>query len=80
VVISSFLAAIASLKPVSGSLCAQLIRVAADDLTVSMEVYLALQNGISNSQLQTGVQEKRLFYRKKTIAGINFDKVYQGFH
>jgi hypothetical protein len=45
-----------------------------------MEAYLALQNGISNSQLQTAVREKKLLYRKKTIAGINFDDVYGGFH
>lgn len=79
VLISFFLAAITSLKPVSDSLCAQLIRVAADDLAAFMEAYLALQNGISNAQLQTAVQEKKRFYREKTIAGISFDKVYQGF-
>ncbi|HYB58654.1 MAG TPA: hypothetical protein VEB88_00215 [Candidatus Acidoferrales bacterium] len=45
-----------------------------------MEAYLARQNGISNSQLQTAVQEKTAFYRKKVIAGISFDKVYRGFH
>ena len=53
---------------------------AADDLAAFMEAYLALQNGISNSQLQTAVREKKLLYRKKTIAGINFDDVYGGFH
>ncbi|HYB59802.1 MAG TPA: HD domain-containing protein [Candidatus Acidoferrales bacterium] len=53
---------------------------AADDLAAFMEAYLALQNGISNSQLQTAVQEKTAFYRKKAIAGISFDKVYRGFH
>jgi hypothetical protein len=45
-----------------------------------MEAYLALQNGISNSQLQTAVQEKKLFYRDKTIAGINLGEVYRGFY
>jgi len=32
-----------------------------------MEAYLALQNGISNSQLQTAVREKKLLYRKKRL-------------
>jgi hypothetical protein len=45
-----------------------------------MEAYLALQNGISNSQLQTAVQEKRRFYHEKTIAGINLGEVYKGFY
>jgi len=53
---------------------------AADDLAAFMEAYLALQNGISNAQLQAAVREKQLFYRNKTIAGINFSKVYKGFH
>jgi hypothetical protein len=44
-----------------------------------MQAYLALQNGISNSPLQTAVQEKKLSYRKKTIAGINLGEVYQEF-
>jgi putative hydrolase of HD superfamily len=62
-------------NPVDGELVK-----AADDLAAFMEAYLALQNGISNSQLQTAVREKKLLYRKKTIAGINFDDVYGGFH
>jgi putative hydrolase of HD superfamily len=62
-------------NPVDGELVK-----AADDLAAFMEAYLALQNGISNSQLQTAVQDKKLFYREKTIAGINFGKVYKGFH
>ncbi|MGA7076250.1 MAG: hydrolase, partial [Halobacteriota archaeon] len=62
-------------NPVDG----ELVKVA-DDLAAFMEAYLALQNGISNAQLRTAVQEKKRFYRKKTIAGISFDKVYQGFH
>ena len=62
-------------NPVDG----ELIK-AADDLAAFMEAYLALQNGISNSQLQTAVQEKRRFYREKTIAGINLDQVYRGFY
>jgi putative hydrolases of HD superfamily len=53
---------------------------AADDLAAFMEAYLALQNGISNSQLQAAVHEKRLFYRDKTIAGINRGEVYRGFY
>jgi hypothetical protein len=44
-----------------------------------MEAYLALQNGISNPQLQAAVHEKKLFYSEKTIAGINFDKMYASF-
>ncbi len=52
---------------------------AADDLAAFMEAYLALQNGISNSQLQTAVREKRLIYRDKSIAGISFDEVFNGF-
>jgi putative hydrolase of HD superfamily len=52
---------------------------AADDLAAFMEAYLALQNGISNEQLQTAVQEKQLFYREKTIAGINLGNVYNAF-
>ncbi|MGA8070960.1 MAG: HD domain-containing protein, partial [Halobacteriota archaeon] len=62
-------------NPVDGELVK-----AADDLAAFMEAYLALQNGISNSQLRTAVREKKLLYRKKTIAGINFDDVYGGFH
>jgi len=53
---------------------------AADDLAAFMEAYLALQNGISNAQLRTAVREKNLFYRHNTIAGIDFGKVYKGFH
>jgi putative hydrolase of HD superfamily len=53
---------------------------AADDLAAFMEAYLALQNGISNAQLRTAVREKSLFYRHKTIAGIDFGTAYQGFH
>ena len=53
---------------------------AADDLAAFMEAYLALQNGISNAQLQSAVREKSLFYRNKTIAGINLDNVYKDFH
>ncbi|MEI7826469.1 MAG: hypothetical protein WCI87_01540 [Euryarchaeota archaeon] len=62
-------------NPVDG----ELIK-AADDLAAFMEAYLALQNGISNAQLQAAVREKQLFYRNKTIAGINLGKVYKGFH
>jgi len=61
-------------NPVDG----ELIK-AADDLGAFMEAYLALQNGISNAQLRTAVREKSLFYRHKTIAGIDFGKVYKGF-
>jgi hypothetical protein len=43
-----------------------------------MEAYLALQNGISNAQLQAAVREKKLLYREKTIAGINFNEVCKG--
>ncbi len=53
---------------------------AADDLAAFIEVYLALQTGISNAQLQAAVREKQLFYRNKTIAGINLGKLYKGFH
>jgi putative hydrolase of HD superfamily len=62
-------------NPVDG----ELIK-AADDLAAYMEAYLALQNGISNAQLRSAVREKSLFYRHKTIAGIDFGKVYKGFH
>ena len=61
-------------NPVDGELVK-----AADDLAAFMEAYLALQNGISNAQLRTAVREKSLFYRHKTIAGIDFGKVYKGF-
>ena len=61
-------------NPVDGELVK-----AADDLAAFMEAYLALQNGISNAQLRTAVREKSLFYRYKTIAGIDFGKVYKGF-
>ena len=44
-----------------------------------MEAYLAIENGISNPQLQAAVQEKRVSYRNKTIAGINLDNVYEEF-
>jgi len=53
---------------------------AADDLAAFMEAYLSLKNGISNSQLQTALQEKKQFYREKTIAGINLGNVYKDFH
>ena len=62
-------------NPVDGELVK-----AADDLAAFMEAYLALQNGISNTQLRTAVKEKSLFYRHKTIAGIDFGKVYRGFN
>jgi putative hydrolase of HD superfamily len=62
-------------NPVDGELVK-----ATDDLAAFMEAYLALQNGISNAQLRTAVREKSLFYRHKTIAGIDFGKVYKGFH
>ena len=62
-------------NPVDGELVK-----AADDLAAFMEAYLALQNGISNAQLQAAVQEKKLFYRDKTIAGINLGEVYKGFY
>ena len=62
-------------NPVDGELVK-----AADDLAAFMEAYLALQNGISNVQLRTAVKEKSLFYRHKTIAGIDFGKVYKGFN
>ena len=62
-------------NPVDGELVK-----AADDLAAFMEAYLALQNGISNAQLRTAVKEKSLFYRHKTIAGIDFGNVYRGFH
>jgi putative hydrolase of HD superfamily len=61
-------------NPVDGELVK-----AADDLAAFMEAYLALQNGISNPQLHTAVQDKRRFYREKTIAGVSLDKVYNGF-
>ena len=59
-------------NPVDGELVK-----AADDLAAFMEAYLALQNGISNAQLQTAVREKKLFYSEKTVAGINFNDVYK---
>jgi len=62
-------------NPVDGELVK-----AADDLAAFMEAYLALQNGIANAQLRTAVREKSLVYRHKTIAGIDFGKVYKGFH
>jgi 5'-deoxynucleotidase YfbR-like HD superfamily hydrolase/competence protein ComGF len=62
-------------NPVDGELVK-----AADDLAAFMEAYLALQNGISNVQLRAAVREKSLFYRHKAIAGIDFGKVYKGFH
>ena len=62
-------------NPVDGELVK-----AADDLAAFMEAYLALQNGISNAQLQAAVREKKLFYRQKTIAGINLGNVYKDFH
>ncbi len=62
-------------NPVDGELVK-----AADDLAAFMEAYLALQNGISNAQLQTAVQEKKLFYREKTIAGLNLGDVYKEFY
>jgi len=61
-------------NPVDG----ELIK-AADDLAAFMEAYLALHNGISNAQLQAAVDEKKRFYRKKTIAGVNLDQVYHRF-
>jgi putative hydrolase of HD superfamily len=61
-------------NPVDGELVK-----AADDLAAFMEAYLALQNGISNSQLQTAVREKKLSQREKTVAGIDLDKLYEEF-
>jgi putative hydrolase of HD superfamily len=61
-------------NPVDGELVK-----AADELAAFMEAYLALENGISNPQLQKAVQEKRLSYRNKTIAGVNLGKLYEEF-
>ncbi|MGB9371837.1 MAG: HD domain-containing protein [Halobacteriota archaeon] len=61
-------------NPVDGELLK-----AADDLAAFMEAYLALQNGISNPQLHAAVKEKQRFYRQKMIAGVNLDKIYNGF-
>jgi putative hydrolase of HD superfamily len=61
-------------NPVDGELVK-----AADDLAAFMEAYLALENGISNPQLEVAVQDKRLLYRNKKIAGVNLDKVYRDF-
>lgn len=52
---------------------------AADELATLMEAYLALENGISNPQLQKAVQEKKLLNDDKTIAGIDIGKAYEDF-
>ncbi len=61
-------------NPVDGELVK-----AADELAAFMEAFLALENGISNPQLQKAVQEKRACYRNKTIAGVDLGKVYEEF-
>jgi putative hydrolase of HD superfamily len=52
---------------------------AADELAAFLEAQLALENGISNPQLQKAVQEKRSTNGTKSIAGINFGRVYERF-
>jgi 5'-deoxynucleotidase YfbR-like HD superfamily hydrolase/competence protein ComGF len=52
---------------------------AADELAAFMEAFLAIENGISNPQLQKAVQEKRSTNRTKSIAGINLGRVYECF-
>lgn len=52
---------------------------AADELATLMEAYLALENGISNPQLQKAVQEKKLLNDDKMIAGIDIGKAYEDF-
>jgi len=52
-------------NPVDG----ELVKTA-DDLAAFIEAYLALQNGISNAQLQTAVQEKQLFYRERRVQAL----------
>ena len=62
-------------NPVDG----ELIR-AADDLAAFMEAYLALQNGISNSQLSAAVHRTRDKYDDTpVIAGLNFQDLYRSF-
>jgi putative hydrolase of HD superfamily len=61
-------------NPVDGELVK-----AEDDLAAFMEAYLALKNGITNPQLEAAVQEKRFFYRQKSVAGIDLGRVYEDF-
>jgi len=51
----------------------------ADGLAAFLEAHLALENGISNPQLQKAVQEKRSTNGTKIIAGIHFGRVYECF-
>lgn len=59
-------------NPVDGELVK-----AADDLAAFMEAHLALENGISNPQLQAAVHEKQLRYKNRVIAGINLFDIYE---
>jgi hypothetical protein len=38
-----------------------------------------LRDGITNPQLEAAVEEKRLFYRHKSVAAIDFDRIYEDF-
>jgi len=62
-------------NPVDGELVK-----AADDLAAFIEAYLALENGISNPQFQTAIEEKKSAYRNKIIANVNLGAVYKQFH
>ncbi|MBA7503852.1 hypothetical protein ES706_02473 [subsurface metagenome] len=53
---------------------------AIDDLSAFVEVCLALENGIESGELRKAKDILREKYEERTIAGINFKKIYGDFH
>jgi putative hydrolases of HD superfamily len=52
---------------------------AVDTLAAFMEAYLAVKSGISSRELEQALEGIKADYRDKTIAGIDFEEIYDGF-
>ncbi len=52
---------------------------AVDTLAAFMEAYLAVKSGISSRELEQALEGIKSDYREKTIAGIDFGEIYDGF-
>ncbi len=52
---------------------------ACDELAAFVEVYLSLQNGVSNQDLRKAKEEIFKRYKSKVICGVNFKDIYKAF-
>ncbi|MCF7878273.1 MAG: HD domain-containing protein [Candidatus Omnitrophica bacterium] len=52
---------------------------ACDQLAAFIEVYLSLQNGVSNRDLKKAKEDIFSCYESKVISGINFENIYKDF-